>query len=50
MCSTLIGNRGELSNGDVASGLRHPLAAEIDQRALLTAQKTHIASERYTVE
>jgi hypothetical protein len=40
----------ELSNGDFTSGLRRPLAAEIDKRPLLTSQKTPIASERYTVD
>jgi hypothetical protein len=40
----------ELSNGDFTSGLRRPLAAEIDKRPLLTSQKTPITSERYTVD
>jgi hypothetical protein len=40
----------ELSKGDFTSGLRHPLAAEIDKRPLLTSQKTPITSERYTVD
>jgi hypothetical protein len=39
----------QLSNGDIISGLRRPLAAEIDKRPLLTSQKTPITSERYTV-
>jgi hypothetical protein len=40
----------ELLNGDVASDLRHPLAAEIDKPPLLTSQKTHITCERYTID
>jgi hypothetical protein len=40
----------ELSNGDFTSGLRRPLAAEIDKRPLLTSQKTPITYERYTVD
>jgi hypothetical protein len=40
----------ELSNGDVTSGLRHRLAAEIDKRPLLTSQNTHITCERYTID
>jgi hypothetical protein len=40
----------ELSNGDFISGLRRPLAAEIDKRPLLTSQKTPVTSERYTVD
>jgi hypothetical protein len=40
----------ELSNGDFTSGLRRPLAAEIDKRPLLTSQKTPITSERFTVD
>jgi hypothetical protein len=40
----------ELSSGDFTSGLRRPLAAEIDKRPLLTFQKTPITSERYTVD
>jgi hypothetical protein len=40
----------ELSNDDFTSGLRRPLAAEIDKRPLLTSQKTPITSERYTVD
>jgi hypothetical protein len=30
----------ELSNGDITSGLRRPLAAEIDNSSLLTSQNT----------
>jgi hypothetical protein len=40
----------EVSNGDFTSGLRRPLAAEIDKRPLLTSQKTPTTSERYTVD
>jgi hypothetical protein len=40
----------ELSNGDFTSGLRRPLAAEIDKRPLMTSQKTPVTSERYTVD
>jgi hypothetical protein len=40
----------ELSNGDFTSGLRRPLAPEIDKRPLLTSQKTPITSERYIVD
>jgi hypothetical protein len=40
----------ELSNGDVTSGLRRSLAAEIDKRPLMTAQKSPITSERYTAD
>jgi hypothetical protein len=40
----------ELSNGDFTSGLRLPLAAEIDKWPLLTSQKTPITSERCTVD
>jgi hypothetical protein len=40
----------EVSNDDFISGLRRPLAAEIDKRPLLTSQKTPITSERYTVD
>jgi hypothetical protein len=40
----------ELSNGDFTSGLRRPVAAEIDKRPLLTSQKTLITTERYTVD
>jgi hypothetical protein len=39
----------EPSNGESNSGLRRPLAAEIDKRPSLTAQKSPITSERYTV-
>jgi hypothetical protein len=40
----------ELSNGDFTSGLRRPLAAEIDKRPLLTSQKTPITNERFPVD
>jgi hypothetical protein len=40
----------DLSNGVFTSGLRRPLAAEIDKRPLMTSQKTPITSERYTVD
>jgi hypothetical protein len=39
-----------LSNGDFTSGLRRPMAAEIDKRPLLTSQIIPITSERYTVD
>jgi hypothetical protein len=37
----------ELSNDDVTSGLRRPLAAEIDKWPSMTS---HITLERYTVD
>jgi hypothetical protein len=40
----------KLSNGDVTSDLRRPLAAEIDIPPLLSTQKTPITCERYTVD
>jgi hypothetical protein len=40
----------ELSNGDFTSGLRRPLAAEIDKRPLLTSQIMSVTNERYTVD
>jgi hypothetical protein len=40
----------KLSNGDVTSDLRRPLAAEIDIPPLLSTQKTHITCERYTID
>jgi hypothetical protein len=40
----------ELSNDDFTSGLRRPLAAEIDTRPLLTSQIMPITNERYTLD
>jgi hypothetical protein len=40
----------ELLNGDVTSDLGRPLTAEIDKPPLLSAQKTHITCERYTID
>ena len=40
----------KLSNGNVTSDLRRPLAAEIDIPPLLSTQKTHITCERPTID
>jgi hypothetical protein len=40
----------DLSNGDFTSGLRRPLAAEIDKRPLLTCLVMLINNERYAVD
>lgn len=38
----------ELLNSEVTSGFRRPLAAEIDERVILTTEKMHITCEGYT--
>jgi hypothetical protein len=40
----------ELTTGDVTSGLRRPLEAEMDKRQLLTCQKKQSTYERYTID
>jgi hypothetical protein len=40
----------KLLNGDVTSDVRRPLAAVIDKPPLLSPQKTHITSERCTID
>jgi hypothetical protein len=40
----------KLSNGDVTSDLRRPLAAEIDIPPILSTEKTHITCEWYTID
>jgi hypothetical protein len=39
-----------LSTGDVTSGVKRTLEAEIDKPPLLTSHKTHITCERYTID